>query len=52
MLVTGPDRQVTIPRSDLKELRPGSVSVMPEGLDQQLTIQDLADLTTFLKATK
>jgi len=52
MLVTGPDRQVKIPRSDLKELRPSAVSIMPEGLDQQLTIQDLADLTTFLKATK
>ena len=29
---------------------PGTVSVMPSGLDQQLTKQELADLIAFLKA--
>jgi hypothetical protein len=33
-------------------MRPGMVSVMPAGLEQQLTQQELADLLAFLKATK
>jgi putative membrane-bound dehydrogenase-like protein len=52
LLVTGPDQEVKIPRSDVKELRPGIVSVMPAGLDQQLSPQELADLVAFLKAAK
>ena len=31
---------------------PGTVSVMPSGLDQQLTPQELADLLAFLRACK
>lgn len=52
LLVTGPDQEVRIPRADLKELRPGALSIMPAGLDQQLSPQELADLVAFLKATK
>lgn len=33
-------------------MRPGTVSVMPAGLNEQLSKQDLADLVTFLKNTK
>jgi putative membrane-bound dehydrogenase-like protein len=43
---------VRIARDDIDELRPGAVSVMPSGLDQQLTRQELADLIAFLKAAK
>ncbi len=39
-------------RDDVEEMRPGSVSVMPAGLDQQLTRQELADLVAFLKSRK
>ncbi len=52
MLVTGPDHEAHIPRGDLKELRPGSLSIMPSGLDQQISSQELADLVTFLKGCK
>jgi hypothetical protein len=31
---------------------PGSVSIMPPGLADQLTRQELADLLAFLKATR
>jgi putative heme-binding domain-containing protein len=41
-----------IPRDEVEEVRPGSVSVMPAGLDQQLTRQELADLIAFLKSRK
>ena len=39
-------------RADVSEMRPGAVSIMPEGLDQQLTRQELADLVAFLRALK
>jgi putative membrane-bound dehydrogenase-like protein len=41
-----------VPRSEIEEMRPGSVSVMPAGLDQQLSRQELADLLAFLKSRK
>jgi len=37
---------------DVEERNPGTVSIMPTGLDKQLTPQQLADLVTFLTATK
>jgi putative heme-binding domain-containing protein len=52
ILGTGADLEIRIPRSDIAELRPGTVSVMPQGLDQQITNQELADLIAFLKATR
>jgi hypothetical protein len=52
LLATGPNTEARIARADLAEMRPGSVSVMPGGLDEQLSRQELADLVTFLKAAK
>ena len=52
VLATGPGAEVRIARADITEMRPGTVSVMPAGLEQQLTKQDLADLVAFLKSTK
>ncbi|HZO84970.1 MAG TPA: hypothetical protein VFC26_07145, partial [Verrucomicrobiae bacterium] len=52
VLGTGANLEIRIPRSDVAEMRPGTVSVMPQGLDQQITKQELADLIAFLKATK
>ncbi|MBI4326986.1 MAG: dehydrogenase, partial [Chloroflexi bacterium] len=52
LLVTGPETEVRIGRSDVAEMRPGTVSVMPGGLGEQLTRQELADLVAFLKGTK
>lgn len=40
-----------IRRSDLKELRLGTMSIMPAGLDEQLSRQDLADLIAFSSRT-
>ncbi|MFO1021966.1 MAG: PVC-type heme-binding CxxCH protein [Planctomycetales bacterium] len=44
--------EVRIPRDQIEEILPGTVSVMPAGLDQQLSPQDLADLVTFLRACR
>jgi putative heme-binding domain-containing protein len=52
VLITGPEQETRIARSDVTEMRPSPVSVMPAGLDQQLTKQDLADLVAFLRACK
>jgi putative heme-binding domain-containing protein len=51
-LVSGPANEQRLARADISEMRPGAVSIMPEGLDQQLTRQELADLVAFLRALK
>lgn len=52
MLVTGATEEVRIAREEIEEMQPSKNSIMPAGLDQQLTPQELADLVTFLKACK
>ncbi|MBI3866506.1 MAG: HEAT repeat domain-containing protein, partial [Planctomycetia bacterium] len=52
LLATGPKEEARIARDDIEEVRPSTISVMPSGLDQQLSTQDLADLIAFLKAAK
>jgi putative heme-binding domain-containing protein len=52
VLATSATEEVRIGRSEIVEMRPGSVSVMPSGLDAQLSRQELADLVAFLKAAR
>ena len=52
VLATGPDTEVRIDRTEITEMRPGSLSVMPTGMDEVLSRQELADLVVFLRATK
>jgi putative heme-binding domain-containing protein len=52
LLVTGANQEERILRANIEEIRPSSVSVMPAGLDQQLTPQEITDLVAFLKACK
>jgi len=48
-----PDRaEVRVPRADIEELTPGRVSIMPQGLDAQLTRAELADLIAYLQSLK
>jgi putative membrane-bound dehydrogenase-like protein len=44
VLVTSATETVRVPRDQIEEMRPGTVSVMPAGLDKQLTPQDLASV--------
>ena len=44
--------ETRIPRRDIVDMQPGSVSLMPQGLADQLSRQELADLLAFLKATR
>jgi putative membrane-bound dehydrogenase-like protein len=52
LLVTGANLEERIARADITEMQPGTVSIMPAGLETQLKKQELADLLAFLKATK
>jgi putative heme-binding domain-containing protein len=51
-LATGVNQEARIARREIEEIRPSTVSIMPAGLDQQLSHQELADLVAFLKACK
>ncbi len=51
-LATGAKDLVTIERDQIEQILPGKVSLMPAGLDKQLSSQDLADLVAFLKACR
>ncbi|MFO0871196.1 MAG: PVC-type heme-binding CxxCH protein [Pirellulales bacterium] len=52
VLAINATEEVRLTRDEIEEVRPSVVSVMPSGLDQQLTPQELADLIAFLKAAK
>lgn len=52
ILVVAADKEERIPRAEVVSISPSSVSLMPSGLDQQLTPQELADLVAFLKASQ
>jgi putative membrane-bound dehydrogenase-like protein len=52
VLAINATEEVRVARQDIDEVQPGKVSIMPAGLDQQLTRQELADLVAFLKACK
>jgi putative heme-binding domain-containing protein len=49
VLASGERDETRILRRDIVDLQPGTVSLMPQGLDEQLTHQELADLLAFLK---
>ncbi len=50
VLTVAADQEVHIPRDDVDDVQPSKVSVMPAGLDQQLSVREIADLIAFLKA--
>ncbi|MDW8242740.1 MAG: c-type cytochrome [Thermogemmata sp.] len=52
ILTVAADKQERLPRRDIASMTPGTISLMPAGLDQQLTRQELADLLAFLKACR
>jgi putative heme-binding domain-containing protein len=52
VLVTGPNQEVRLARADVEDQQPSKTSIMPAGLDKQLSEQELADLLAFLKSRK
>jgi putative membrane-bound dehydrogenase-like protein len=51
-IITGANQVVRLSPDDLEEVTLGKVSVMPAGLDQQLTTQQIADLVAYLKSCR
>jgi putative heme-binding domain-containing protein len=52
VLAVDAEKEVRLARDDIEAMQASKVSIMPAGLDQQLTPQELADLVAFLKACK
>ncbi|MEK6261026.1 MAG: PVC-type heme-binding CxxCH protein [Planctomycetota bacterium] len=50
VLATGAKEEARVLRADIEEIRPGTVSIMPAGLETQLTREQLLDLIAFLKS--
>lgn len=46
------ERTITIPQDDIERMEPSTVSVMPQGIEQLLSKQELADLLALLQAAK
>jgi putative membrane-bound dehydrogenase-like protein len=44
--------EVRVPRSAIESLKQSNVSIMPEGMDQQLSRQELGDLIAFLHSLR
>lgn len=51
-LVINATESRTIPKADIEDVSPSTVSIMPAGLDKQLTTQELADLITYLRSSR
>jgi putative membrane-bound dehydrogenase-like protein len=51
-IITGANQIVRFTPDDIEETTLGKVSVMPAGLDQQLTTQQIADLVAYLKSCR
>ncbi len=51
-LAIAADRTISLPLNDIELRSPSEVSIMPAGLEQILSQQDLADLLAFLEASK
>ncbi len=52
VLISGPRDRVRIPRSEIISMEPSTVSLMPDGFDENLTEQELIDMLAFLQAQK
>jgi putative membrane-bound dehydrogenase-like protein len=51
-LVNAERAEIRLPRASIDSLTPGKVSIMPQGLDAQMTREELADLLAFLQSLK
>lgn len=49
-LVTGANQRVSILSEEIEQRLPSPVSIMPAGLEQQLSLEELADLLTLLES--
>ena len=48
-LIDATGQRIDIPKGDILDRRPSSVSIMPEGLLDMMSLRDLVNLMTFLE---
>jgi putative membrane-bound dehydrogenase-like protein len=51
-LVSTDGSEIRVPRSEIEDIRPSDVSIMPQGLDKQISHDQLRDLLAFLRTLK
>jgi len=51
-LALSPEKSVRVDRGNILNMEPMHVSLMPPGMEQLLTRQELADLITYLEASR
>ena len=51
-LIDSAGQENVIPRAEVEAVEPLPISLMPQGLDQTLSEEDLIDLIAFLKSRK
>ncbi len=50
IIETGPESKIQIPRNEIVSIEPASVSLMPPGLLNSLSIQEISDLMAYLES--
>ena len=48
-VVTAKNERVTVARSEIEEIKPADVSLMPDNIVKQLSPQDIRDLFSYLQ---
>ena len=43
------NKTLTLSRSEIADLKSSGLSLMPDGLERQIPVQDMADLVSFIK---
>ncbi|MFN0197073.1 MAG: HEAT repeat domain-containing protein, partial [Planctomycetaceae bacterium] len=51
-LVSTDGKEIRIPRAEIEEIKPSELSIMPQGLDKQLTLEQMRDLVAYLSTLK
>ncbi len=52
VLQTGAEQQQPVERAEVEDIQPSMVSIMPAGLDEQLSPQEFSDLIAFLESLR
>ena len=52
LLRTAEQQELRIPRDEIEEMDPSTISIMPAGLDETMTAGELADLVAYLRSLR
>jgi hypothetical protein len=52
LVIQTANERIVLPREDLEAVKPSAISMMPEGLLEPLSTQEVRDLFTYLASTR